>query len=130
MSYERRTTGGRDAESDRADSDGEESLLVVLNLTPVPRAGYRIGAPVAGVYRQALCSDDRRYGGSGFAVAEEVETERVEADDCRQSLVLDLPPLAALVLAPEGRRRGRKSPSVPKTIDTDGAHRPQSEPDN
>jgi 1,4-alpha-glucan branching enzyme len=123
VSYERRTTKA----DVKADGDGEESLLVVLNLTPVPRDGYRIGAPRRGVYRCLLSSDDERYGGSGYGAAEEVETEDVAADGYRQSLALDLPPLAALVLAPEkpltptgaasgstGRRNPRKTRFVPK----------------
>ncbi len=96
VSYERRTTYGAREE----EGDDEESLLVVLNLTPVPRDSYRIGASVAGVYDVLLSSDDERYGGSGYFPADEVETEAVEADGLAQSLVLDLPPLAALVLAP------------------------------
>jgi 1,4-alpha-glucan branching enzyme len=99
--YERRTTSGGE--------DGEESLLVVLNLTPVPRERYRIGTPERGLYRCLLSSDDERYGGSGYGAAEEVATEDVAADDHRQSLVLDLPPLAALVLAPDRPREGKSA---------------------
>ncbi len=90
VSYERRTVGDRDDRDDR--------LLVVLNLTPVPRSGYRLGASAPGVYRLLLSSDDRRYGGSGGDVPGEVATEEIAADGCGQSLALSLPPLAALVL--------------------------------
>lgn len=81
-----------------ADTD---RLIVVFNLTPVPRQDYRIGAPEAGCYRRRLSSDDERFGGSGYPVPERLETEEVAADGCRQSLVLTLPPLAALVLEPD-----------------------------
>ena len=77
-------------------------LLVVLNLTPVPRAPYRIGAPRAGRYVHRMCSDHPLYGGSGYAVAHEVVTEPVPMHGHNQSLHLLLPPLAALVLEPVG----------------------------
>ena len=91
LSYERRIPG--EEEGDR--------LIIVLNLTPVPREGYRIGAPRPGRYRLLMSSDDLRYGGSGYQTADQIETEDTHADGCRASMVLTLPPLAALVLAPE-----------------------------
>ncbi len=86
----------------RAGDGGGEHLVVVLNLTPVPREPYRLGAPHAGRYRLLLTSDDLRYGGSGYATRAEVVTEDHPADGYPQSMVLPLPPLAALVLRPVG----------------------------
>ncbi len=101
VSYERRLVDAEDAAAEGvgAESDGDR-LIVVLNLTPVPREGYRIGATRPGHYRCLLCSDEIRYGGSGYAVPDEVETEPVHADGCRDSMALTLPPSAALVLQP------------------------------
>ncbi|MBM2813044.1 MAG: 1,4-alpha-glucan-branching enzyme [Chloroflexi bacterium] len=65
--------------------------IVVLNLTPVPRDGYRIGAPRCGTYRVVMSTDDVRFGGSGYPTIDHRQP---------QSLVLRLPPLAALILAP------------------------------
>ena len=76
-------------------------LVVALNLTPVPRKQVRFGALEPGSYRLLLSSDDKRFGGSGYAVPKRVETEEVECDGLSQSLVLDLPPLAAVILEPE-----------------------------
>ena len=91
-----------------SEDEGEEPvrryrhrLVVVLNLTPVPREKVRFGAVEPGTYRVLLSSDDERFGGSGYAVPETVETEEVEWDELPQSLVLDLPPLAAVILEPE-----------------------------
>jgi 1,4-alpha-glucan branching enzyme len=78
--------------------DGEQEAVVILNFTPVPREHYRIGAPQAGRWRLALSSDDRRYGGSGFATFAEAETEPVPMHGHPQSFRLHLPPLGALVL--------------------------------
>ncbi len=83
-------------------NDGESVRLVALNLTPVPRNGYRLGVPVAGRWRTALASDDVRYAGSGYGATPERETEPVPMHGHPQSLRLELAPLAALVLAPAG----------------------------
>jgi len=80
--------------------DGEAFVVVVFNLTPVPRDEYRIGAPAAGEYVVLLNSDDAEYGGSGFEVPHALHTEPVPKHGHAQSLSLTLPPLGALVLAP------------------------------
>ncbi len=80
--------------------DAPDFLVVVLNLTPVPRDDYRVGMPVAGRYVERLSSDDAHFGGSGFGTRREVETEPVWFHGCEQSVVLRVPPLAAIVLAP------------------------------
>ncbi len=79
---------------------GDEHVVVVMNMTPVPRPGYRIGAPASGRYVQLLSSDDAQFGGSEVPTLEEVHTEAVPIHGRAQSFVLDLPPLGALVLAP------------------------------
>ena len=37
--------------------NGDEHVVVLLNFTPVPRHGYRVGVPAAGRYREILNSD-------------------------------------------------------------------------
>ncbi len=81
--------------------DGDDHMVVVLNLTPVPRDDYRIGAPAAGRYTVRLSSDAREYGGSGYQTPPAFKTESVAFHGYPQSLRLVLPPLGALVLAPE-----------------------------
>jgi 1,4-alpha-glucan branching enzyme len=80
--------------------DGDARLVVVLNLTPVPRDDYRVGAPLPGRYRLRLSSDDARYGGSGYRTHALVDAEPLPWHGRAQSLSLRLPPLSALVLAP------------------------------
>jgi 1,4-alpha-glucan branching enzyme len=81
--------------------DGDDHLVVVLNLTPIPREDYRIGAPEPGTYVQRFSSDDRRYGGSEVRTLVSVDTEDTPFHGYPQSMRLVLPPLGALVL---GRR--------------------------
>ena len=75
------------------------SVIVVLNFTPVPRPGYRLGVPEAGLYALRLSSDESRFGGSDYGHTDRVVTEPHPAHGHGQSLVLTLPPLACLVLA-------------------------------
>jgi 1,4-alpha-glucan branching enzyme len=75
-------------------------LVVVLNFTPVPRQGYRIGVPEAGRYRVLLNSDSGHYGGSNTGVAT-LEAAAIPMHGLAASLTLDLPPLAGLVLVRE-----------------------------
>ena len=50
--------------------DGADHAVVVLNLTPIPRDGYRMGVPRPTQYRVALCTDASAYGGSGYPTAD------------------------------------------------------------
>ena len=45
---------------------GEAFVVVVVNLTPVPRHGYRIGVPRPGRYQEMLNTDAAVYGGSNL----------------------------------------------------------------
>lgn len=84
----------------RKGEDGE-LMAVVVNLTPVPRHGYRIGVPTGGRYREVLNTDAAIYGGSGTGNGPApLETEVLPWMNRPHSLVLTLPPLAAIVLAP------------------------------
>ncbi|MBK5187787.1 MAG: 1,4-alpha-glucan branching protein GlgB, partial [Gemmatimonadaceae bacterium] len=79
---------------------GETHAIVVLNMTPEPRANYRVGVPAEGSYDILLSSDSARFGGSGYARERMVRTDPSPFHGFPQSLSLDLPPLGALVLAP------------------------------
>ncbi len=79
--------------------DGQLAV-VVLNLTPVPRDDYRIGAPVAGRYIERLSTNDVRFGGSKYETLAEVSTDPTPTHGREQSFCLRLPPLGALVLVP------------------------------
>jgi 1,4-alpha-glucan branching enzyme len=80
---------------------GNRPVLIVLNLTPVTRPGYRIGVPVGGVWETLLNSDDERYWGSGAGTSGSVEAIDAPMHRRNHSLSIDLPPLGVLFLAPE-----------------------------
>jgi 1,4-alpha-glucan branching enzyme len=81
---------------------GEEHVVVALNLTPVPRENYRIGAPQAGTYVELLSSDATRFGGSEVQTLAEVHTEDAPFHGYPQSMRLVLPPLGGVVLGVRG----------------------------
>ncbi|WP_214351168.1 1,4-alpha-glucan branching protein GlgB [Pseudomonas congelans] len=84
----------------RWSKDGEP-LLVVANMTPVPRLDYRLGAPMRGAWTELLNSDAETYAGSNFGNGGEVLTEAEPAHGMEDSLVLNLPPLAVLIFKPK-----------------------------
>jgi 1,4-alpha-glucan branching enzyme len=77
-----------------------QHLVVVLNFTPVPRPGYRIGVPTSGSYDICLSSDDAAFGGSATANHPRLHTEALPWHGQQHSLVVTLPPLGAVVLLP------------------------------
>ncbi len=80
--------------------DGDAHLVVVLHWGDEPCEGYSVGVPAAGTYRQVLCSEATRFGGAVVDRGGTLRTAAEPSSGWRQSLLVDLPPLAALVLAP------------------------------
>ena len=80
---------------------GSPTVLVVANLTPVPRSGYRLGVPVAGLWREALNSDSTFYGGSGIGNGGGVHAMGISSHGYPASIDLVLPPLAAVIFIAE-----------------------------
>ncbi len=87
LSYQRRSEDG--------------IVVVVLNFTPVPRHGYRLGVPEPGGYRELFNSDSSLFGGSNVGNGGWITTEPTPWMGHPCSLSLTLPPLAGLVLIPE-----------------------------
>ncbi|HEX3756985.1 MAG TPA: 1,4-alpha-glucan branching protein GlgB [Rhizomicrobium sp.] len=75
-----------------------DGLLTIINMTPVPRAGYRIGVPLAGRWQEILNTDSAHYGGGNIGNLGALETVSHPSHGFAQSLILTLPPLAALIL--------------------------------
>ncbi|TFH14815.1 MAG: 1,4-alpha-glucan branching enzyme, partial [Acidimicrobiales bacterium] len=86
----------------RKDPTGESRpVLAVFNATPTPRHNYRLGVPQGGRWAELANSDADGYGGSGVGNFGGVDTVPVDSHGFQQSIVLSLPPLGALFLAPE-----------------------------
>ena len=81
----------------RKDRQGR-GVIVALNFTPVPRDGYRIGAPNPGFWREIFNSDSAFYGGGNLGNGAGLMTEDLPWMGYPRSLVLTLPPLAGVIL--------------------------------
>jgi 1,4-alpha-glucan branching enzyme len=74
---------------------------VAVNMTPVPREGYRIGLPHNGRWREAFNSDAVEYGGTGMGNGGHVDAGAEGMHGQPASAALRLPPLGAVVLLPD-----------------------------
>jgi 1,4-alpha-glucan branching enzyme len=95
-----------------------DDLVCVCNCTPVPRPGYRIGVPGATPLDVVLNTDADQFGGSNSALPAQLVPEAKPWQNQSHSVVLTLPPLAALYLkpvpAPKTEVSGQKSEVSPK----------------
>ncbi|GAB2682253.1 1,4-alpha-glucan branching protein GlgB [Thalassiella azotivora] len=76
-------------------------LVCVVNFAGAPHEGYRVGLPSAGRWREVLNTDAARYGGSDVGNLGAVEADETRWHGKPASVVLRVPPLGALWLAPE-----------------------------
>ena len=80
----------------RKGENEKDNVIVVLNLTPVPRENYRIGLPKEGTLKEIFNSDATKYNGTGNFKNKNLTTEVREWNGRAHSLELDLPPLAMM----------------------------------
>jgi 1,4-alpha-glucan branching enzyme len=95
----------------RKTEDDREVALAVLNFTPEPRIGYRVGVPSGGFWREVLNTDAGAYGGSGMGNMGGVVAEEIPFHGRGHSVSLTLPPLAAVVFLPVGGDGGEEKHS-------------------
>jgi 1,4-alpha-glucan branching enzyme len=84
----------------RRGREPDRFALVVCNFTPVPRVAYRVGVPSPGYYRERINTDAALYGGGNLGNAGGAWAEPLPWSGQPWSLVITLPPLAALVFTP------------------------------
>ena len=82
----------------RVATEDEPMLIAAANLTPVPRAGYRMGVPADGEWVEALNSDAEAYGGSGMGNLEPLHAEETPWGGQPWSIEVTLPPLSVIYL--------------------------------
>ncbi|HEY0193973.1 MAG TPA: 1,4-alpha-glucan branching protein GlgB [Kofleriaceae bacterium] len=87
----------------RRGGPGDPVVLVVVNFTPVPHEGYRVGAPAGGCWREILNSDAEVYGGSGLGNRGGVDADAIAAHGLDHSLRVTAPPLGIVVFVQEAR---------------------------
>ncbi|MBD3268283.1 1,4-alpha-glucan branching protein GlgB [bacterium] len=77
----------------RHDSASDESIIIILNATPVPRHNYRIGVPKRGYWEEFLNSDAKEFGGSGQGNFGGVNSTPIGYHGFLQSINITVPPL-------------------------------------
>ena len=85
----------------RYSKERKETVLVIANMTPVPRHNYRVGVPLEGKWLEILNSDANLYGGSGMGNMGGAETNPVPAHGEEQSINIVLPPLGIVMFVKE-----------------------------
>ena len=77
--------------------DGTAPVLVVSNMTPLPRTNYLLGVPLSGEWREVINSDAGEFGGAGWGNLGGVESSPVRSHGRPHSVCLTLPPLSTLI---------------------------------
>lgn len=75
-------------------------MVSLSNMAPVPRYGYRLGLPLAGVWEEILNTDAAEYGGSGVGNMGSVVAGDEPWHGRLASTEVVLPPLATIWLRP------------------------------
>ena len=78
---------------------GQPPVVVIANLTPVPRDGYRVPMPVAGMWSERVNTDAGWYGGSNTGNQGKVTAHPSATGDWMPAYAeIYIPPLATLYL--------------------------------
>ena len=98
----------------RADDLGN-TLVAVVNFTPVVYENFRVGVPVRGEYREIFNSDDERYGGSGVLNTAIIKSEPRNTNWLENSINIRIPPMAITVLKCVRRTQAKTRQITPIT---------------
>ncbi|SDM00454.1 1,4-alpha-glucan branching protein GlgB [Siphonobacter aquaeclarae] len=82
----------------RKGNSPKDTLIIALNLTPVPRTNYRIGVPMQGMYTEIFNSDTIGFWGTGQYQNGTYMTDDKAWHGKAYSIGISLPPLAGVVL--------------------------------
>ena len=85
----------------RIGADDDVPVLVVCNMTPTPRLGYRIGVPRPGAWHEIMNTDSQFYGGSNIGNEGTVHALAHASHGESQSITLALPPLSTIMFRAE-----------------------------
>ena len=82
----------------RKAKDPDQAILVVFNMTPVPRHQFPIRVKGKTIWKEIFNSDDQAFWGSGNVKNQNIQCISVDGTNQLQEIQLELPPLAAVVL--------------------------------
>lgn len=73
-----------------------DDVVIILNLTPIPRENYRIGLPKEGTLKSVFNSDAEKYNGTGAFKNKKLTSSQKEWNSRKNSIELNLPPLSMI----------------------------------
>jgi 1,4-alpha-glucan branching enzyme len=82
----------------RKGKDPNQDILVVFNMTPVPRHQFPIHVGGKTIWKEIFNTDAKAFWGSGDVNNQDVQCVLVDGTSQSMEIQLDLPPLAAVVL--------------------------------
>jgi len=82
----------------RKGKDPNQDILVVFNMTPVPRHQFPIHVKGKTIWKEIFNSDVKDFWGSGNVYNQEVQSISVDSKNQLHEIQLELPPLAAIAL--------------------------------
>jgi 1,4-alpha-glucan branching enzyme len=82
----------------RSGLEDARPVIAICNFTPVPRQGYRIGAPRVGRWRELINTDAGIYGGSNVGNGGFVTATEKRSHGQPFSIEVTIPPLATVLL--------------------------------
>jgi 1,4-alpha-glucan branching enzyme len=86
----------------RRGNQTDDIILVICNLTPIPRTEYRIGVPRGGTWQEILNSDASVYGGANHGNQGGRVTSPLSRHGQPDSISVTLPPLGILFFKSPG----------------------------
>ncbi|MBS1573740.1 MAG: alpha amylase C-terminal domain-containing protein, partial [Bacteroidetes bacterium] len=82
----------------RKAKDKSEDLLIILNMTPVIRNDWQVYTNGKAYTKEIFNSDSKDFWGTGNVFNPEIRCELVDKEQERYKLVVNLPPLAGIIL--------------------------------
>ena len=73
----------------------DETVVAIVNMTPVERYDYWLSAPEEGMYKLLLNSDDKKYSGEGIPVIDELTTDN-DTKEFENRIRVTIPPMSVL----------------------------------
>ena len=81
----------------RMGHNSKDDLVIILNMTPVPRYNYRIGVPGDGNWKEIFNSDAQNLWGSGLINYDPVKADPEKWHGKDNSIRITIPPLGATI---------------------------------
>ncbi|ARV06409.1 1,4-alpha-glucan branching enzyme [Polaribacter sp. SA4-10] len=82
----------------RKGNNEKDNVIIILNLTPIPREKYRIGIPKAGTLKEVFNSDAKKYNGTDNYKNKNLIANLKEWNGRKNSIELNLPPLGMVAI--------------------------------